>query len=163
MTGLTKESVLLLDKIIEDNGNNGSNLLPILLDAQALSAQNYISEEVAVHIASELNIPLSRVSSVISFFSALSTNPRGAYVIKICKSTTCMVNEYQSVRDVLEKNLGIQMGETTADGLFSLEYTECIGACDISPAFKINQEVYGDLNQEKITSLLNQIREVSHA
>lgn len=162
MTSLTNESAGLLNEIIEKNGNDESNLLPILLDAQAISDRNYISEDVAVHIASQLDIPLSRVSSVISFFAALSVEPRGRNVIKLCRSTACMVNKYQSVRDILEDELQIRMGETTPDGLFSLEYTECIGACDISPAFRINREVHGNLDADSIKALLNQIREVSN-
>lgn len=160
MEKLSKDLSMQLDAIVDQNGSDEANLIPMLLAAQELNDENYISEEVGSYIASKLGITVVKLSSVMSFFAALSDTPRGKNVIKICKSTACLVNDYQSVRDILERELGIVMGGVTPDKHFSLEYTECIGACDISPAFRINKKVYGNLNESKIVELLNTYRGV---
>nr|AIZ97534.1 NAD-reducing hydrogenase large subunit HoxE [Caloranaerobacter ferrireducens] len=72
------------------------------------------------------------------------------------------MNKYQKVREILERELGIKMGETTEDGEFSLEYTACFGACDISPAFRIDDKVYGNLNETKIKEIINSYRRINH-
>lgn len=160
MEKLSKDLCTKLDAIVDANGCDEANLIPMLLAAQELSDENYISEEVGSYIASKLGVTLVHLSSVMSFFAALSDKPRGEHVIKLCKSTSCLVNNYQSVRDILERELGIEMGGTTPDKKFSLEYTECIGACDISPAFRIGKNVHGNLTEAKIIELLNDYRGV---
>lgn len=147
-----------LDSILETNDFNEANMIPILLATQELSEENYISEDVSKYIASKLGLTLAKLSSVISFYAALSDKPRGKHVIKLCKSTSCLINNYQSLRSILERELGISMGETTPCKTFSLEYTECIGACDISPAFRIDKEIYGNLDEAKIIDLLNKYK-----
>jgi len=160
MEKLTNDLRQSLDEIISQNQCDETNLMPMLLAAQDLNVNNYISEEVGTYIASKLDITPVRISAAISFFSALSTKKSGEHVIKLCRSTTCLINDYQSVRDILERELNIKMGETTDDYKFSLEYTECIGACDISPAFRIGKEVYGNLDESKIVDLLNRYKGV---
>ena len=151
-----------LDDIIRENNTSEDNLLPILLSAQDLTPYNYISEDVASYVASNLDISVSRVSSLISFYSALSDQPRGKNIIKVCKSTACLVNDFKNLRQILESQLEIKLGQTTSCKVFSLEYTDCIGACDISPAIKINHTVYGHLTEEKIRELLNFYRRSGH-
>lgn len=146
-------------EIVAQYTNKESNLLPILQEVQRRSDQNYISKEVAFNVADEVGVSINKISSVISFFSALSAKPRGKNVIKVCKSTACLVNGYKDLLAVLENQLNISVGHTTDDGLFSLEFTECIGACDISPAFRINEVVYGNLTEEKITNVLDSFRD----
>jgi len=155
LNGATKAEI---KEIIADHGYNQSNLLPILQRVQNLSDRNYIPKDAAFFVANELGLSPNKVSSIISFFSALSAKPRGKYVIKICNSTACLVNDYKSLQAVLEENLKISVGETTEDGLFSLEFTECIGACDISPAFRINDAVHGNLTEEKIADVINSLK-----
>ena len=156
----TRELCQKVDAICEAHENSESHLLPILQEAQELSPYHYISEEVASYIASKLGVTLAHVSAVISFFSSLSTKPRGKHVIQICKSTACLVNGYQNIRDTLEAELGIKVGQVTSDQVFSLEYTECIGACDVSPAMRINKEVHGNLTKEKVTHIISELRGV---
>ena len=144
--------------IVAKYENKVSNLLPILQEVQSKSSHNYIPKETAFQVADAVGVPIVKVSSVISFFSALSYEPRGKNVIKICKSTACLVNGYKTVLAMLEEKLNIAVGETTADGLFSLEFTECIGACDVSPAIRINEEVFGNLSEEKLTNIIESFR-----
>ncbi|WP_069651002.1 complex I 24 kDa subunit family protein [Caloranaerobacter ferrireducens] len=159
----TKRSLFdKIDSILEKHNWNKNDLLAILLETQSNISQNYIPEEVAKYISIKLNIPTSKVYDVITFFSALNDKPKGKHVIQLCKSTTCRLNKYQKVREILERELGIKMGETTEDGEFSLEYTACFGACDISPAFRIDDKVYGNLNETKIKEIINSYRRINH-
>lgn len=146
--------------ILSEHENDQNNLLAILLEIQSLIPENYIPEEVAKYVSLELNTPTSKIYDVITFFSALSDKPKGKHVVQLCKSTVCRLNKYQNLRGFLEKELGIKMGETTEDGLFTLEYSACFGACDISPAFRIDDKVYGNLDEHRTIEIINSYRGV---
>lgn len=145
-------------EIIEKIGKTPDRLIEVLLEAQKQSDENYITEEDLKIISRELNVPLSKVYGVATFYSMLSTKKRGKYVIQICNSGPCYVKNSKEVAKAFEAALGINMGEVTADGLFSLEFTSCIGACDLAPAAKINEEIYGNLDKEKIFKLIDSLR-----
>ncbi len=147
-----------IKEILSNHQNDQNNLLAILLEIQALIPENYIPEEVARYVHIELDTPISKIYDVITFFSALSDKPKGMHVVQLCKSTVCRLNKYQTLRGFLEKELGIQMGETTENGLFTLEYSACFGACDISPAFRIDDQVYGNLDEDKTIEIINSYR-----
>jgi len=153
-TVTNKDIFAEVQNIIDAHNNDEHDLLGILLETQAIVQQQYISKEVAEFISEKLGISNNDVCEVVTFYSALSDKPRGRHIIQICNSTACMVNKYQTLRDVLEKQLGIKVGETTADNKFTLMYTPCFGACDIAPAFRIGEEVYGKLNEEKIKKII---------
>ncbi|MNN64855.1 NADP-reducing hydrogenase subunit HndA [compost metagenome] len=125
---------------------------------QAIAPQQYISADIAKFVSRSLGISLSRIYDVITFYSALSDKPRGQYVIQICNSTACMVNKYETLKDVLEQQLEIKVGETTNDGVFTLMYSPCFGACDISPAFRIGDEIFGELSKKKIKDIIHDYR-----
>jgi NADH:ubiquinone oxidoreductase subunit E len=143
-----------VQNIIDAHNNDEHDLLGILLETQEIVPQQYISKEVAKFISEKLSISNNDVCEVVTFYSALSDKPRGRHIIQICNSTACMVNKYRTLRDILEKQLGIKVGETTADNKFTLMYTPCFGACDIAPAFRIGEEVYGNLDEEKIKKII---------
>lgn len=149
-----------LDEILEKNDMSKFNLIAILLEVQSIIPNNYIPEEVASYISDKLNVPLSKVYDVISFYAALSDKPMGRYVIQICKSTCCKINKYEKILETLENELGIKCGETTSDGRFTLEYSSCFGACDISPAIRINHRIYGNLDESKVKEIINYYKEV---
>lgn len=134
------------------------NLLPILQELQEKSSSRYISEEVARNVAKKLDITESRVYDVVTYFSALSSVPRGEVIIQICESTTCTVNSNTDLKQWFEEELKVNMGETTKDNKFSLIYTHCIGACDISPAVRVNHDVYGNLTREKVKEIIDSRR-----
>ncbi|WP_432663360.1 NAD(P)H-dependent oxidoreductase subunit E [Wukongibacter baidiensis] len=144
--------------IIKRVGNTPDKLIEVLLEVQNQSEENYITEEELKIISRELDVPISKAFGVASFYSMLSTKKRGKYVIQICNSGPCYVKNSKKVAKTFEAALGIKMGEITEDGLFSLEYTSCIGACDQAPAVKINDEVYGNLDKEKIYDIINSLR-----
>ena len=114
----------------------------------------YLSREMLVEIAKSLGLPVSEVYGVASFYSFLSTKPLGRNVIRICKSLPCFLKNSDIIVDSIKKELGIKPGETTPDGRFSFELTNCIGACDKAPAMMINHDIYGDLTPGKIAQIL---------
>jgi NADH:ubiquinone oxidoreductase subunit E/Pyruvate/2-oxoacid:ferredoxin oxidoreductase delta subunit len=127
--------------------------LPGLL-AAAQRSEGSISERNLSAIAVETGLSVSDVYGVASFYSFLSTKPRGRNVIRVCKSLPCYLKDAPMIVDAVEKGIGIKPGQTTPDGGFSLELTNCIGACDAAPAMLINDTVYGNLTPGRISDIL---------
>ncbi len=150
---------MTVKEIVKKYGNNRENLLQILHDVQNQSIQNYISEENISLLSKEMNIPVSDIKGTASFYTMFSFIPRGKYVIRVCESPPCHLLGAQTIFKAIETKLGIKEGETTKDGLFTLEGTSCLGICGVAPAIMINEEAYGNLDEEKIGKILGQIRE----
>ncbi len=140
-----REKIPTRDKGQED-------LLELLREAQNRSG--YLSEKTIVKIAKSLDIPISDVYGVATFYSFLSTRPQGRNVIRVCKSLPCFLKNSQTIIKSVEEELGIKPGETTPDGKFSFQLTNCIGACDKAPAMLINNDVHVDLTPGKISRIL---------
>ena len=122
---------------------------------QAQLEQGYVSKEFMAQTASALQIPLSDVYGVTTFYSFLSTRPQGKYVIRVCKSIPCYLKHSEMIIDSVARVIGIRPGQRTADDRFSFELTNCIGACDMAPAMLVNQQVHGHLTPEKIAEILS--------
>lgn len=156
---LTSELALKIDEIILTYQSNSTRLVGILLDIQDIVPKQYIPREVASYVSEKMNIPLSKVYDVISFYAALSDVPRADYVIQLCDSVVCKVTGNTSLRDTITDLIGIKEQEATADGKYWLEFTPCFGACDISPAMRINGKVYGHLNTpDSVKAVLDQYK-----
>lgn len=153
-----KPLLMQLDSIIEKYKGSQERLIQILLDLQKASGHNYLPEECIIEISKKLDMPLSKVYEVATFYSMFNQEPKGKYIIEICKSAPCHVRGSNDVAKMLEEALGIKIGETTSDNMFTLQYSNCFGACDISPAIKIGEKVYGNLTIEKIKELINMYR-----
>jgi len=158
MQELTKLKVL---KIMENYNNDPQQLIAILLDIQAASGKNFVEQQWAELASNILNIPLSKIHDSLTFYSMFSTKERGEHIIEICQSTPCHFTGAEEVVGWFEAATGIKVGETTADGKISLSRTSCIGYCDISPTVKIGDHVFGNLNEEKVKSLVRFCREGS--
>ena len=128
------------------------NVLVRLKNAQ--SEFGYIPEQSITEIARVLGVPVSEVYGVATFYSFLATKPSGRNVIRVCQSMPCHLKHAEMVIGTLESMLGIRPGETTADSRFSLEFTNCIGACDLAPAILINGDRHGNLTPDKIPQIL---------
>jgi len=128
------------------------DLVGILKEAQ--SKFGYVPEDVMAELAESLEIPINEVYGVASFYSFLSLKPLGRNVIRVCKSLPCYLKNCQIIIEAVEKELGIKPGETTADGRFSFQLTNCIGLCDRAPAMMINNDAHVDLTPEKISQIL---------
>ena len=128
------------------------NLLGELKAAQR--QHGYVSKEVITETARTFGLPISEVYGITTFYSFLSTRPLGKYVIRICRSIPCDMQNAQMIIGSIAAEIGIGPGQTTADGKFSLELTHCIGACDLAPAMLVNNELYGRLTAGKIAEIL---------
>ena len=138
-------------------GDRGKDELIALLQ-EVQDRYGYLAGESLVEVAGALGLPVSDVYGVATFYSFLSTRPKGRNVIRICKSVPCFLKGSATIIDSIEKELGIKPGETTADGRFSFELTNCIGACDQAPAMMINDDVHGDLTPGKIRQILTEYK-----
>lgn len=149
------EKLAYIDEVIEDYESKESSLIQILHIAQNL--YGYLPLEVQEHIAEKMDLPLSRVSGVISFYALFTTVPKGKYVIKVCLGTACYVRGGKRIIDRLESILNIKIGETTEDKNYSLEITRCIGACGLAPAMSINGKVYMQVNPDRLLDILDEL------
>ena len=156
MQELSKEKVL---KIMEQYGNDPQQLIAVLLDIQSASGKNFVEKKWAELAADVLNVPLSKIYDVLTFYAMFSTEPRGEYVIEICRSTPCYFSCSEEVVKWFEAAAGIKIGKTATDGKISLFYTSCVGACEIGPVAKIGDDVFGNLNEEKVKTLVKFCRE----
>lgn len=152
-----------IDEILIRYDRRADALVPILMDTQNICDDHYVEEVTQHYIANQLNLTYVDVYEVSSFFSAINQERKGKFHIQICDSSVCRINKKSIIETYLEDTLKIQVGETTTDGLFTLEHTPCFGACDISPAIRINKEVYGHLTIQKVKKLVEEMRGGDHA
>jgi NADH-quinone oxidoreductase subunit E len=143
-----------IDEKTSFQNKDHQNLLVLLKKAQ--EDFGYVTEEAIADIARSLDVSISDVYGVTTFYSFLSKKPLGKYVIRICQSLPCYLKDSPMIIKCIEDELGIKPGETTPDGKFSLQLTNCIGACDRAPAMLINDEVYGDLTPERISQIFKE-------
>jgi len=153
---LTKDRVLA---ILNNYNNDPQQLIAVLLDIQAASGINCVEKQWADLVSSVLSVPLSKIYDVLTFYAMFSTQPRGEYVIEICGSTPCHFTGAGELAAWFEEAAGIKIGNTTEDGKITLSRTSCIGACDISPAVKIGDDVFGNLTRDKVDRLIKCCRE----
>lgn len=149
-----EQKLQYIDDVIKDYDYKESSLIQILHIAQNL--YGYLPIEVQEHIAQEMNLPLSQVSGVISFYALFTTEQKGKYVIKVCLGTACYVRGGKKIIERLKQLIGIEIGETTEDRKYSLEITRCIGACGLAPAMAINEQVYMQVNPDKLLDILDE-------
>ena len=127
-------------------------LVSILQDIQA--AFNYMPEDALVQVSQGLDVPVSQVYSVATFFKAFSLEPRGRHTINVCLGTACHVRGAPKVLDKIERELGIKSGETTKDLRFTLERVNCVGACALGPMVIIDDEYHGEMTTDKVEDML---------
>lgn len=135
------------------------NLLYILHDIQNSKKEKYLTDEDLQAVADYCNVSKAEVHGVVTFYTMFSVRKRGCNVIRLCISPPCHMMGSQSVLDYLKKTLNVKEGETTEDGLFTLETAACLGICAVAPAMMINDEMYGNLTPEKIDEIINTYRE----
>lgn len=135
-----------------------SNILTLLHALQDNHPRNYLTEESLKAAAKYLKVNISWVYGVAGYYSMFSLVPRGRYIIRICNSPVCNMMGSTGIIETLGKILGIKVGETTPDLLFTVEEAECLGICDVAPAMMVNRNVYGNLTPESITAILDELR-----
>ena len=130
--------------------------MPVMQKAQELFG--CLSFEVQEIIADEMNIPMSDIYGVATFYAQFNLEPKGRNIIGVCLGTACYVKNSQSVLEALEETLGISEGKTTEDGMFSLDATRCLGCCGLAPVMMIGDRVYGRLTPDDIPGIIEDFR-----
>lgn len=146
-----------LEEFIDKEDEKESALISVLHRAQSL--YGYIGEETQRFIADKLGIPVSKVYGVVTFYSYFTIKPKGKYVISVCTGTACFVKNAGEVLEEFKKKLGIKEGETTPDGLYTLDTLRCVGSCAIAPVVLVNNKVYGHFTKSNVEDVLNEFKE----
>lgn len=141
-------------QVIKKNKAVDGALIPVLHEVQ--NTFGYIPEDVQKIISKELNIPESEIYGVTTFYTGFSLNPKGKYKIAVCLGTACYVKGSAMIINKVKEKLGIDVGECTEDGKFSLDATRCLGACGLAPVMVINDKVYGRLTSADVEDILNE-------
>ncbi len=147
-----KECLREAQDIINSVGNTSDKVIPLLQEIQR--RKGYLSEELLEAISDLIQIPVSDIYGVATFYSQFRFTPAGKNIIKVCKGTACHVSGADIIGQVISDTLGIQEGETTKDRRFSLESVACLGCCSLAPVVMINDTAYGGLSATKIRKIL---------
>jgi len=131
------------------------NLIPILNEVQ--EKYGYIPKIAQLEISNYLQIPMAEIYGVVTFYSRFTLEPKGKYNISVCLGTACFVKGSQKILERLKDRLGVEEGQTTVDGKFSIDTTRCVGACGIAPVFTVNDEVYGRATVKKLDEVLDKL------
>ncbi|TDT67426.1 NAD(P)-dependent iron-only hydrogenase diaphorase component iron-sulfur protein [Hypnocyclicus thermotrophus] len=145
-----------LKDFIDSLETKKGELITVLHKAQEIFG--YLPVEVQEFVSEELNIPLSEVYGVISFYSFFTTTPKGEHPISVCMGTACYVNGSEKILDELKRELGIKVGETTQDGKFSLDVLRCVGACGMAPVMLIGKKTYGRVTADEVKNILKEYK-----
>ena len=141
-----------LDAILAKYQGVKGALIPVLQDAQ--NTYGYLAREVLERIADKMDIPISQIYGVVTFYSQFHLNPRGKNIIRVCQGTACHVRGAKAILKAIEDNLRISAGGTTPDLKFTLETVACIGACGLAPVLMVNDDTHGRLTPEVIPEIL---------
>ncbi len=141
-----------LDPIFAKYRGKKGTLIPVLHEVQ--NRVGYLPEDIQKHVAQKLNVPLSKVTGVISFYSFFSTEPQGEHTLGVCLGTACYVKGAEALVEEVKDQLDISEGETSDDGKFTLTVTRCVGTCSLAPVVMIDNKYYGNLKPADIPEIL---------
>ena len=143
-------------ELIRSFDSDQGNLIPILHALQ--DRFGYLTSEAMEEVAEWLSIPASEVYGTATFYTLFATKPLGQHVVRLCDSAPCHIEGSKTIRKVLEEHLKVCVGETTRDGLFTLEIVSCFGLCGVAPAIMVDEDVYGNLTPDSIPQILAKYR-----
>ena len=153
---MEEKTVKELEKILSGYSNDKSNLIQILNEVQ--EKFGYVPTIVQEEIAKYLGIEVAEVYGVVTFYSRFTLKPKGKYAISVCMGTACFVKGGEQILERVKQKLGIEEGQTTEDGKFSIDNTRCVGACGLAPVFTVNNEVYGKATVKKLDEVLDALK-----
>lgn len=145
----------LLEKILENRRSQPQQLVEVLQDVQ--EALGFIPQDVMTTVSRELGVPLIEVSRVTNFYKAFSLKPRGRHIITVCMGTACHVRGAVRMLDEVKGQLGLEPGETTEDGMFTLERVNCLGACALGPVVVLDGRYHGKMTPNKLRKLVESV------
>jgi len=145
-----------VSEILNKYARDESSLIAMLQDLQ--EEYSYLPREALEQISREMNVPLSRILSLATFFRAFSLKPKGKHPINVCLGTACHVRGAQLILEKFERELGIKTGETTKDLLFSLDAVRCLGCCGLAPVVMVGEEVHGKVTQTKVPGIIKKYK-----
>ena len=148
----TPEQEAALKAVIESHKDMKGAVIPVLHEAQNI--YGYLPIEVQKMISEGLNVPLAEIYGIVTFYAQFSLNPKGKYQIAVCLCTACYVKGAGDLLDKVKEILGIDVGECTPDGKFSIDATRCIGACGLAPVLTVNDDVYGRLTVDDVADII---------
>ncbi|AYD39496.1 NAD(P)H-dependent oxidoreductase subunit E [Clostridium fermenticellae] len=152
-----KEYLNELDGFINNLEEKKGSLISVLHKAQNLFG--YLSKDVQGFIANKLDMPVSEVNGVVTFYSYFTEEPNGKYVINVCLGTACFVKGSGEILEEFERRLNIKVGETTPDGIYTIQVLRCVGACGLAPVVTVNDKVYGHFTKKMVDKILDEYRE----
>jgi len=133
-------------------------MLDMLHDLQDAEPKNYLKPEALQAVADYVSVPLSEVVSTATFYTMYSLKPRGKHIIRLCESPPCQLVGAESLLEILSEYLKVKVGETTEDGVFTLETASCLGVCGVAPAMMIDVELYGNLTRARVVEVIEDVR-----
>lgn len=148
----------MYEEILKRYTPDQENLIYILHEVQDNHSQNYVPEDAVEEISNYLKISPAHIHGVLTFYSMFSTKPRGKNVIRLCESPPCFLKGSEKILKKLREILGVKIGGTSEDGLFTLELCACLGVCGNAPVMMINEDVYADLTEEKVEKIIAEIK-----
>ena len=151
-----KSDLTLIEDVLKEYADIKGSLITILQKTQDI--YGYLPVDVIYHIAERTGSTPARVLGVATFYAQFRLQPIGKYLIMLCQGTACHVNGSERIEAAIKQELGIEDGETTADGLFTLKNVACLGCCSLSPVMMINDETYGSLTPDKAITILNELK-----
>ena len=141
-----------IDKLAEEHVGDGSALVGILQEVQR--EEGYLPRMTLNRLSQELDVPLSRLYALATFYRSFSLTPTGRHRISVCLGTACHVRGGQTVLNRLERLLAVRAGDTTADGRFTLESVRCVGCCSLGPVVRVDNETFARVRQDKLAGVL---------
>lgn len=151
-TGIDKTLFAKLDEYIDGLPTKQGALIPTLHKAQSIFG--YLPAEVQNHVAHKLDVPSSKVYGVVSFYSFFTMTKKGKYRVNVCMGTPCFVRGADKILDKFEKTLEVKAGNTTEDGMYSVDALRCVGACGLAPVVIVNGKVYGRIGENDVDNVI---------
>ena len=151
------ELISLIDQVIEENLSRPGATMVVLNELQAKIG--FISEPMQEYVAEKLQVPVSKVHGVVSFYSFFTTTPRGKHTVKFCMGTACYVGGTPQLLEKAKQVLGVEPGQTTPDGMITVEICRCVGACSQAPVIVVDENIQGRMRPNKLPQALRPVQE----
>lgn len=146
-----------LEPILEKYQGKSGTLIPVLHEVQ--NRVGYLPEDIQRYISDQLNVPLSKITGVISFYSFFTTKPQGEHTLGVCLGTACYVKGSEQILEEVKEELNIEAGETSDDGVFTLTVTRCVGTCSLAPVVMVDDQYHGNVTVEEVPEILAEYQE----